>query len=498
MTIFILIIYFIAIYILAFIAMRRTQNHQDYILAGRKLSGPVTALGVGASDMSGWLMLGLPGAVYLLGLSQIWLPLGLVIGAYINWRVTAPRLRIYSEMANDSLTIPSYLANRFGDKKHLIRLFTAITIIIFFTLYGAAGFVGAATLFSHLFEITYFQALLISAVIIVCYTAIGGFLAINWIDLFQGSLMLLALLLIPAIAIFAVDLNLTLPELRNIIEFNNVTHNLSLIGIISLMAWGLGYFGQPHILIRFMAVKSLKDLTLARRVCMTWMILALIGSILVGYMGIAMFGPNQLNDAEGVFIEMTSRVTHPIITGLVLSAILSAIMSTISSQLHASASAIVEDLYRSKLNPNASQKSLVWLGRTMIFAVAIVAFLMSLDSENTVLGLVSRAWAGLGAAFGPVLVASLYWRRMNQTAAIAGILSGGITVMIWPVFANIPEASSFYAIASQLSAVYEIIPGIIISIIAIYLFTIFGKAPEQSFKDKFDLVEKTLYDDTNK
>lgn len=454
-------IYFLLVFIVGYVAKLKTKNLADYVLGGRRLSGPIVALGAGASDMSGWLLLALPGAVMTFGLKEIWLPIGLVVGAYLNWLFVAKRLRIATEKANDSLTIPTFLSNHFQDKTHLLSTISGIVIIIFFTIYCSSGFVAAATLGSSLFPISYSTALIISAVLLVGYTVLGGFLAISWLDFFQGILVFFALVMLPFFIFH--HLHGIQPSFSIINKINanllKPFHDFSLIGLVSLFAWSLGYFGQPHILVRFMAAKSANDIPLARRICMSWMSLSLMGATLVGLLGIAFFQGHPLVRNDLVFIKMGQALFNPFIAGIVISAVLSAIMSAISAQLLAMASVISEDCYHAFFR-HRSQRSLVLISRVALVALALIALLIANEPSSTLLSLVGFAWAGLGSSFGPIILVSLFLKKVSKFAALAGVVTGGSVTIIWHLLAiNHP----------LFAMVYEIIPAFSLSMLAIFL-----------------------------
>ena len=473
------IIYALIILLIAYLAKLKTNDLSDYVLAGRSLSGSVTALGAGASDMSSWLLMALPGAVYINGLNMIWMPVALVIGAYCNWIFIAKRLRIYTELAGDAITIPEYFNNRFKDHNKILRLVTSFAIIIFFTCYSVSGFVSGAVLTSMIFKIDYLLALLISAGVIVAYTAIGGFLAVNWIDFFQGILMFFALLIVPIVGFIHFGGITSALKITNHLNpnFLNIFHNINFLSIISLLAWGLGYFGQPHINVRFMAIRSVKELPLARRICMNWMILSLIGAVLTGLIGFIYYKDAPLLKEETVFIMLSYALFNPWLVGILLSAILSAIMSTVSSLILITASVLAEDFYHVFFRKKASAKEYLWAGRGALILVAAVAIIISMHPEITILRSVAFAWSGLGASFGPVMIFSLYWRRMNRVGAICGVLVGAVTVILWKIFDH-----------SNLIAGFEILPGFIFSAITIVITSIITKRPADEILKEFDLA----------
>lgn len=418
---------------IGFFAYKATDTLSDYILGGRQLGPAVTALSVGASDMSGWLLLGLPGAIYLAGVSEVWIGVGLVVGAYFNWILVAPKLRSFTERAGDSLTIPDFLEQRFGDKSHTLRFVSALTIIVFFTFYVSSGLVGGAILFEKVFGLDYTHALIIGAVVIVSYTFLGGFLAVSWTDFFQGCLMLLALIILPIVAIG--DLG-GIEQTKTILEginpdYASLTKGFTWLGFISLFAWGLGYFGQPHILSRFMAIRSTKDIPKSRNIAMSWMVVSLICALALGLVGSAYFAKAPLQNAETVFIFLTQAVFNPWVAGVLIAAILSAIMSTIDSQLLVCSSVIVEDFYKHVVKKDSSEQELVWLTRFSLLAIAVIATLIATNPDSSVLDLVSYAWAGFGAAFGPTILLSLYWDKFTKQGALATVITGAAVVIIW-------------------------------------------------------------------
>ena len=479
------IAYLIGMLVIGGVAYRLTNSLSDYILGGRKLGSAVTALSAGASDMSAWLLLGLPGAIYLGGLSEGWIALGLIIGAYLNWRLNAPRLRLYTEIADDAITLPDYFENRFKDGSNILRILSAIVILVFFTFYTSSGMVAGATLFESSFGMPYSTALLIGALVIVSYTFFGGFLAVCWTDFFQALLMMLAMVIAPAVVLYELQgLDNALAQIEQIDPvLSSWSQGLTLMGFISLQAWGLGYLGQPHILVRFMAAESVPAVHKARRIGMTWMVISLFGAMFTGFLGIAYFAGKPeatllVNNSEAVFILLTQVVFNPWFAGFLLAAILAAIMSTIDSQLLICSSVIAEDFYKQFFRREATEKELVHVGRVSVIAIALVAVMIGQDPDSKVLALVSYAWAGFGAAFGPVVLFSLLWRDMNRNAAIAGMVTGALTVVIW----------------KQLSGgwfdVYELLPGFVLACLAIVMVTKFGSKPEQEVLDTFDLVEK--------
>ncbi|KAA5605142.1 sodium/proline symporter PutP [Roseospira marina] len=472
------IIYLLGMIAIGVIAYRVTDNLSDYILGGRSLGPGVTALSAGASDMSGWLLLGLPGALFAAGMNQIWIAIGLAIGAYLNWQLVAPRLRVYTEQANNALTLPDFLENRFADDTRLLRVLSAVVILLFFTFYTSSGLVAGAKLFEATFGLPYATALWIGAGVIICYTFLGGFLAVSWTDFIQGILMFLALIIVPIVTLMAVGSwdDVTAAVAEKDANFLDAFHDMTLLGIISLAAWGLGYFGQPHILARFMAIRSLRDIPTARLIGMGWMVAGLFGAIFTGFIGIAYFGPEQIEDPEKVFILLTQVLFHPLVSGILLAAILAAVMSTIDSQLLVSSSAITEDFYKQILRKEASDKELVWVGRLSVLIIAVIATLLATDRESSVLSLVSYAWAGFGAAFGPIVLLSLLWRGLSRNGALFGMIAGAVTVVVWK------------AQTGGLFDVYEILPGFIVCGLVAILVSLFGKPASEDTKAEYDRV----------
>jgi len=466
-------LYFIGVFAIGIIAWIKTNSISDYILGGRRLGTFVSALSAGASDMSGWLLLGLPGLVYTNGLQGLWLAGGLLTGTYLNWTVVAKRLRIFSQTFNNSLTIPEYLENRFSDSSGLLRSMSALMILFFFTIYTASGLVAGGKLFNSLFPISYTTAILLGAGSVLIYTFMGGFLAVSWTDAFQASLMLITLLIVPMLAFKeASHVNSDSFTSYLLTSLFSAGHKHSPTAIISLCAWGLGYFGQPHILARFMAIKSHEHIPKARTIGTTWAAMAMAGAILTGISGMLIF-QNGIQDAEKVFIFLVQRLIHPALAGICLAGILAAIMSTADSQLLVSASALAEDFYRAKIRPQASQKELVWMGRATVLLVSLVAIYFARDPNSKVLEMVSYAWAGFGAGFGPTIIMSLLWRRMTRNGAIAGIMAGSACVVIWK------------NLNGGIFDIYEMVPGVIISFLSIWLVSNLSGSPCQKTDELF-------------
>ncbi|MBT0587511.1 sodium/proline symporter PutP [Alteromonas oceanisediminis] len=468
-------IYFLAMLAIGLWAYRKNEvSVEGYMLGGRQLSPSVTALSAGASDMSGWMLMGLPGAMYVSGLSASWIAFGLTLGAFLNYLLVAPRLRAYTEVANNSITLPDYFENRFNDKSRILRIVASIVIVIFFTLYTSSGLVAGGKLFESSFGYSYEWGLYITAGVVVAYTLVGGFMAVSVTDFVQGCIMFIALVMVPTTVIFELggitqSLELVTSQSPNALALwiDAATNEpLTFIGIVSLMSWGLGYFGQPHIIVRFMAIRSLKDIPTARRIGMSWMIVSLIGALGTGLFGAALVNSTDLTlaDPETVFIYLSQILFNPLIGGFLLAAILAAIMSTISSQLLVTSSSLANDLYHSFFNRSASQAHLVIAGRVAVITVAVVAIMLAFDRTSTILSLVSNAWAGFGAAFGPLILFSLFNANMSRAAAIAGMVSGTVTVLFW-IYAPITIGGQTLG-----AIMYEIVPGFTVSTLTILAF----------------------------
>jgi sodium/proline symporter len=464
-TIATMVLYMGICMVLGFVAWRRTSNLGDYILGGRSLGSWVTALSAQATDMSGWLLMGLPGLAYASGFDSVWLLLGLVVGTYLNWTLVATRLRIATEKLDNALTLPDYFERRFEDSSHLLRSISALFILVFFVFYTSSGFVAAGRLFETLFGLPYPQAMFWGTFAMLAYTFLGGFLAVSWSDVLQGTLMFVALVLVAALGLsMAGGLGATFsriealdPDLLNPFIANN-GETLGAVGIVSLLGWGLGYAGQPHILARFMAAKSAEHVAVARRVAMSWVVVVLIAAVAVGLTGLLVL-PTRLEgpDTEKVFIVMATHFLHPALAGICLAGVMAAIMSTASAQLLVASSAFSQDFYRGILRRDAGRVELLWVGRIAVLVIAAIAFTIALDPSSKILDLVAWAWAGFGAAFGPAILLSLYWDRMTRRGAFAGIVVGGLTVILWK------------QLPAPLSSLYELVPGFALSAFAIWI-----------------------------
>jgi sodium/proline symporter len=464
---------------------RRTTNISDYILGGRRVNYWVTSLSAQASDMSGWLLMGLPGYAYLAGLEAFWIAFGLAVGTWVNWKFVARRLRIYTELAGDAITLPDYFENRFRDSTKILRIVSSIFILVFFLIYTSSGFVAGAKLFSSVFGLPYQTGLILGVVVIIGYTFLGGYMAVSWTDFFQGVLMFIAVTIVPIIGFRLAGgiggtiqtVRLINPELLNAFTTADGAP-IGGIAIISLVAWGLGYFGQPHILARFMGIRSADDITPARRIATVWVVVSLAFAVVIGLVGLAGLDlASYSGDSERVFIYLIDAVVPPLFAGIFLSAILAAIMSTADSQLLVTSSALTEDLYAVLLRNKASQKELVWISRAAVVVVALIAMFIAFDPESSVLGLVSYAWGGFGATFGPIVLLSLFWKRMTRNGALAGLLTGGLTVIVWK------------NLSGGIFDLYEIVPGFILGLIAIVAFSYVGEPPEDAIVAEFEQVK---------
>lgn len=467
-----------------------TSDVSGYMLGGRKLGPAVASLSAGASDMSGWMLLGLPGAMFVSGLSSVWIAVGLFAGALANYLIVAPRLRVYTETANDAITLPDYFGKRFEDRSRMLRIVSALVIVVFFTLYTSSGLVAGGKLFETSFGLDYAWGLWITAGVVLAYTMVGGFMAVSLTDFVQGCIMFIALVLVPIVALMRIggigEMTTTLDSLDP--GLLNLFQDATAIGVISALAWGLGYFGQPHIIVRFMAVRSVRDVPTMRNIGMSWMLVTLVGSLGTGLAGLAYASRTGLEvaDPETIFILLSDVLFHPLITGFLLAAILAAIMSTISSQLLVSSSSLVEDFYGVFLRKAAPQKERVLVGRVAVLAVALAAIGLAYSPDSNVLSLVSKAWAGFGAAFGPLVILSLTWKRMTRNGALAGMVVGALTVLVWiyaPVLADGATLSSL---------LYEIVPGFLLSFLSILVVSKLDKPPATTVTETFDEVRQTL------
>jgi sodium/proline symporter len=478
------IVYLIAMIVIGVWVYNRTNTLADFALGGRSLNAPTAALSAQASDMSGWLLLGLPGAVYAAGVGATWIAIGLAIGTYLNWLFVAPRLRTYTERAGNAVSLSAYLESRFEDRTRLLRSVSAVVIVVFFTLYVASGLVAGGVLFEEVFGVDATLAITVAVVVIVIYAFLGGFLAVSFTDAVQGTLMFLALLVLPLVGIGLLGgfgalgdvLNERSPALLDMGQEASFADGvwgdgspLGFIAIVSLLAWGLGYFGQPHILARFMGIRSVHDIPLARRIGATWVVITLAGASLIGLIGIGLL-PTPLENPETVFIALAQQLLNPWVAGLLLAAVLAAVMSTADSQLLVASTALTEDFYRAFVNQSAPERVLVWVGRATVVVVAVVAYVVALGG-GAVLDIVAYAWAGFGSAFGPVILLSLFWSRMTWAGALAGMVGGAVTVVLWR---QIDALSG--------TGIYEMVPGWIVATAAALVFGRYvGQPPQRAW-----------------
>lgn len=484
-------IYFAGMLSIGYFAYRRTSDLDDYMLAGRGLRPGVAALSAGAADMSGWLLMGLPGAIYAAGLVEAWIAIGLIIGAWLNWKFVAPRLRAYTEVSENAITIPSFFEKRLKDRSHLLRVSASLIVLVFFTFYVSSGMVAAGKFFESSFGWSYLNGLLLVSIVTLVYTTFGGFLGATLTDVAQGLLMFAALIAVPVVAVFQVGgigvamerMTEEMPAALNLFagagEGNIV---LWAVGIFSTAAWGLGYFGQPHIITRFMALRSPADAKAGRRIGISWMILTCLGAVSTALIGIGYFANNPelpIDDPETVFLVLSQIFFHPLIAGLVLAAVLAAIMSTMSSQLVVCSSALVEDLYNIVGRESTARRE-VLLGRSGVLVVAVIAFVLALDPDSSILELVAFAWAGFGGAFGPIVLLSLYWRRLTATGALAGMITGAVVVFVW---GNIEVLSS---------NMYEIVPGFIANVLVTVIVSKMSAKEQPEVEAEFTAMERAL------
>ena len=478
------IVYIFAMIVIGLYAARSTSSLKDYVLGGRSLGKVITGLSAGASDMSGWLLMGLPGALYVAGISQAWIAIGLTIGSWCNWKFVAARLRSFTQNASDALTLPDYFSARFKDKMRITAVISAFVILIFFVVYCASGMVSGARLFEQTFGLDYQNALLIGAVSTILYVCIGGFLAVSWTDAVQATLMIFALVITPVIIIADVG---SISEANALVaakgpDMANILKGTTFIGLISLAGWGLGYMGQPHILVRFMAASTVRGMGGARRISFAWMIFCLLGAVMVGYYGVAFAAKHpdiSVDNPEQIFIIVTQTLFTPWLAGILLSAILAAVMSTLSCQLLVSSTTLTADFYHRLIRKSASQTELVWVGRIMLLLVAAVAYIIAMDPNSGILKLVSYAWAGFGASFGPTVLISVFWKKMTLPGAVFGMISGAVTVIVWEYF--------------NFLDLYSLVPGFIISCVVIFVVSLLTQKNNKDVEELYTFLEKKFW-----
>jgi sodium/proline symporter len=438
----------------------------------------VTALSAQASDMSGWLLMGLPGAIYLGGMGKTWIAIGLFIGTVLNWKLVSARLRVYTQKTN-AITLPCFFEARFKDPTGLLRIVSAIIILIFFAIYTSSGLVATGLLFESTFGIDYYSAIIIGGLVIIAYTFLGGFPAVCWTDLLQGALMVFAIVIVPALTYHTIG---GAEAIKEAIVSKGISlslipqgQKLPILAVISTMAWGLGYFGQPHILVRFMSVKSLRKLSKSMAIAIIWVFLSLGGAVAVGFIGIAMFDNLSNGEEEKVFIYMIRELFNPWFGGILLAAIFSAIMSTIDSQLLVLSSALSEDFYLKSIRKEASENEIVWVGRGCVVLTSIIAFIIAFLSDETILERVAFAWAGFGAAFGPLVLFALFSRKTTWQSALAGMITGTVVLVLWKQ-------------VGLRDTMYEIVPGFIANCLTILLVNTIITQKDQGVLKEFDEV----------
>ena len=468
----------------------KSTSDKDYFLGGRSMGPWVTAMSAQASDMSAWLLMGLPGSILAFGLGQAWIGIGLAIGTALNWILVARRLRRFSQAAGDSITLPQYLSNRFVTKSKTLQVVCAIVFLVCFTVYVASAFVAGANVFTSIFDIEKGTAMLIFAVILIVYTFLGGYKAVCWTDFFQGILMLIAVLAVPIIIVVTKDLDTSL--LNNVVEYNGTQYEFvknifaaSPKEIANGLAWGLGYFGMPHILVRFMAIKKPSMVKKSAIVATTWVVLSLGAVIVIAYFGRMLVGEQLLASGSQsmVFIELSRMLFHPFVAGILLSAIIAASMSTADSQLLVASSSFTSDIYKPLIRKKASDKETLWVGRAVVLIVAVVAYFIASskgDGAQAIMNLVENAWAGFGSAFGPVVILSLFWRRFTYKGALAGVISGALVDVLWLAFLTGP------------TGIYELIPGFAVSMVVAVVVTLLDKKPSEEVTAIFDAATSEI------
>ncbi len=501
--------------VIGIVCMKKTNNSEDYFLGGRGLNSWVAALSAQASDMSGWLLMGLPGSIYALGTGQVWIAIGLFIGTVLNWLLVSKRLRRYTIVANNSMTLPEFFVNRFHDKKKVLLTISSVVIVIFFLVYTASSLASGGKLFNTVFGIDYRIALVIGVAVILTYTFMGGFLAVCVTDFVQGMLMLIGLLVVPIVAYAFVsgDFVSLVTQSNEVAEyagnydeymslFSNGGQPYRIVDILSQLAWGLGYFGMPHILVRFMAVKNEKELKKSSVIAIVWCFLSLVAACFIGVIGRAYLFPTVLGvegaaSSESVFIEMIQKVfaqdtSLAFVGGLFLCGVLAAIMSTADSQLLVCASSVSTDVYKNLFKPDAEDKKILQVTRITVVVVSLLAFAIAWDPNSSIMGLVSNAWAGLGSAFGPLVLCALFWKRTNLTGAIAGVLSGGLTVIVWDYIPLVAGKT-----LGATTGIYSLLIGFFVSLICIVIFSLCTKAPDADILEDFEKTNQYMENESN-
>lgn len=495
--------YMVLVIIIGLIYSKRNKNADEFYLGGRSLGPWVSAMSAEASDMSGWLLMGLPGVAYLSGMGEaVWTAIGLAVGTYLNWKLVSVRLRKYTEISGNAITIPDFFNNRFKDKSKILMSISAFIILFFFSIYVATGFAACGKLFNSIFGVDYILMMLVSAVVIVLYTAIGGFLAESTTDFIQGILMCISLIVVLAVGVVAAggvgNIMSTLQTKPGFLSFNqvfdiktNTASGFGVLSIVSTLAWGLGYFGMPHVLLRFMAIRDARELKKSRIVATTWVVISLFAAVAIGLVGAVAF-PNLLQGvdsekfksvSETIFINSSMALLPALLAGIMMSGIMAATMSTADSQLLITSSAVSTNFYKGIIKKNASDKEVMWVSRITIIIVTIVGAIIALDENSSIFELVSYAWAGFGAAFGPIILLALFWKRTTRNGALAGMLAGGVMVVVW---------KNWIAGLAPVLNVYELLPAFIISIIVIVVVSLLDKKPSKEILDEFDKVAASI------
>lgn len=465
------ILYFLVLIVIGFFIFSRSRGagEKDYFLGSRAMGPWVTALSAQASDMSGWLLMGFPGSVLAAGFGKVWIAIGLALGSYLTWLFVAAPLRRFSKAAGDAITIPQYLSNRFAAKNPALRVISALIFFVCFTVYVASGFKAGGVLFSSVLGIDSRLAMLIFGLIILVYTFTGGFKAVCWTDFFQGMLMLVAVFLVPTVLFVTNEVSFApiaqeMPNYFNFLPSGKLDWE-SVSGILSGLAWGLGYCGMPHILVRYMAIKNSRQIKTSRRIATTWIVITLAAACVIGVLGRALMPELVQSGSEEVFIRMVRMAFPGFVAGILLSAILAAAMSTADSQLLVASSAFTSDLYKPLFRKKASDRELLWVGRAAVAVLSVVAYFIAINPDSgSIMNLVENAWAGFGAAFGPVIVLSLYWRRFTYRGAVAGIVCGGAAVVLWLAFAGA-------------TGIYALLPGFLVGLLACFLGSLLSPVP---------------------
>ena len=491
LEIFAFVLYFVLVLGIGLFFFVRTRKDGDsekqYFLGGRQMGPWVTALSAQASDMSAWLLMGLPGSVLAFGLGKAWIGIGLAIGTALNWIFVAKRLRKFSKAANDSITLPEYLQNRFLAKTPVLSIITAIVFLVSFTIYVASGFVAGTTVFVSLVPgLTRETAMIIFAAVILLYTFLGGFKAVSWTDFFQGTLMFIALLAVPIVCVLVEDLdptavNTVYTNLNDGTEYAFVPNvfSASWQDIISGLAWGLGYFGMPHILVRFMAIRKPSEIKKSATIAIIWVTISLAASLIIAYLGRMIVAGELLPDGlqATVFIHLARRFFPPFLSGILLAAIIAASMSTADSQLLVASSSFTNDIYKPLIRKNASDKELVWVARGVVAVVAIIAYFLASargEGAQAIMDMVENAWGLFGSAFGPVVLLSVFWKRFNYWGAVAGVVGGAVVDILW------------YNLLSSTTGVYELFPGFVAGMLCAVVVTLLTKAPSAEVGAIFD------------